>query len=240
MIPSEAHQYTGIVHLLQHFQWKWIGIIALADDKGEKFAQILEYLLFLGGICTAFSERLRSPSSFLDLSQLVRDFMDTITSLSKTTVNVFVVNAEIFTTLSLNWLLFLTEMFGMGPVYKVWVMSALWDFSVEGYHRDLDVQIFQGAFSFAIHSNKVPGFQQFLRILHPHSDGDGFIRVFWEQAFNCLLSDPDEEFSLLTQFPMDPSCLRAGAEKTTMPKCLEIARVEEKTPIVAMRNCGEN
>nr|XP_016850834.1 PREDICTED: vomeronasal type-2 receptor 26-like [Anolis carolinensis] len=42
VVPGEAHQYTGIVKLLLHFQWKWIGLLAMDDDKGEKFVETLE------------------------------------------------------------------------------------------------------------------------------------------------------------------------------------------------------
>uniref|UniRef100_A0A670J677 G-protein coupled receptors family 3 profile domain-containing protein n=1 Tax=Podarcis muralis TaxID=64176 RepID=A0A670J677_PODMU len=33
MVPHEAYQYEGIVQLLLHFQWNWVGLIATADDK---------------------------------------------------------------------------------------------------------------------------------------------------------------------------------------------------------------
>ncbi|XP_066486316.1 vomeronasal type-2 receptor 26-like [Tiliqua scincoides] len=37
MVPNEEHQYKGIVRLLLHFQWTWIGIITVDDENGEKF-----------------------------------------------------------------------------------------------------------------------------------------------------------------------------------------------------------
>ncbi|XP_066486240.1 vomeronasal type-2 receptor 26-like [Tiliqua scincoides] len=41
MVPNEEHQYRGIVRLLQHFQWTWVGIIAADNDIGEMFVQTL-------------------------------------------------------------------------------------------------------------------------------------------------------------------------------------------------------
>ncbi|XP_060112558.1 vomeronasal type-2 receptor 26-like [Heteronotia binoei] len=56
MVPNEAHQYTGIVQLLQHFGWTWVGLFAVTDDSGEHFIQEMEPLLFQHRICVAFTE----------------------------------------------------------------------------------------------------------------------------------------------------------------------------------------
>ncbi|XP_054850474.1 vomeronasal type-2 receptor 26-like [Eublepharis macularius] len=39
MVPNEAHQNLGLLRLLQHFGWIWIGIFAETDDSGEHFLQ---------------------------------------------------------------------------------------------------------------------------------------------------------------------------------------------------------
>ncbi|XP_060110772.1 vomeronasal type-2 receptor 26-like [Heteronotia binoei] len=61
-IPSEEDQYDGIAQLLLHFQWKWVGIIAPDDDKGEAFIRALLPTLSKKGICSAFTEKVM-PSS---------------------------------------------------------------------------------------------------------------------------------------------------------------------------------
>ncbi|XP_066486273.1 vomeronasal type-2 receptor 26-like [Tiliqua scincoides] len=73
-------------------------------------------------------------------------------------------------------------------------MTAHWNFAAHTLYRTYDIQIFDGALSFAIHSNKVLGFAQFLQALHPDSpEGDGFLRIFWKQAFNCLFPYSSED-----------------------------------------------
>ncbi|XP_053225677.1 vomeronasal type-2 receptor 26-like [Podarcis raffonei] len=37
MFPDVAHQYNGILQLLLHFSWMWIGVVTLSDDNGERF-----------------------------------------------------------------------------------------------------------------------------------------------------------------------------------------------------------
>ncbi|XP_060110770.1 vomeronasal type-2 receptor 26-like [Heteronotia binoei] len=59
-IPGEEDQYDGIAQLLLHFQWKWVGIIAPDDDKGEGFIRALPPTLYKKGICTAFIEKIKN------------------------------------------------------------------------------------------------------------------------------------------------------------------------------------
>ncbi|XP_060545910.1 vomeronasal type-2 receptor 26-like [Pantherophis guttatus] len=35
MVPNENLQYEGIVHLLKHFGWNWIGLLVSEDESGE-------------------------------------------------------------------------------------------------------------------------------------------------------------------------------------------------------------
>ncbi|XP_066486697.1 vomeronasal type-2 receptor 26-like [Tiliqua scincoides] len=185
MVPNEAHQYTGIVRLLLHFQWKWVGIMAMADDKGEKFVQTLEDKFSQHGICTAFTHRMPTQSNILGVVAFLDRFMNMTLFLSSTHVNVCVVSADTHMMLDLQVVLNLVER-DMKPIGKVWVMTAHWDFSLEPFLQFLDIQVFHGTLSFAIHSTEVQGFPHFLQTQNPYSDTDGFIRVFWEQAFKCV------------------------------------------------------
>ncbi|XP_054832620.1 vomeronasal type-2 receptor 26-like [Eublepharis macularius] len=55
MVPKEEKQYMGIVKLLLHFQWTWIGLFALNTDSGEQFMKIFPPLASSSGVCVAFS-----------------------------------------------------------------------------------------------------------------------------------------------------------------------------------------
>uniref|UniRef100_A0ABM5GQ77 Vomeronasal type-2 receptor 26-like n=1 Tax=Pogona vitticeps TaxID=103695 RepID=A0ABM5GQ77_9SAUR len=191
MVPREEHQYDGIVKLLSYFQWKWIGIIIMEDDKGELFAQTLTRLLVLSGICTAFIQRTSAHRDLLDFLGMIENFRNISMMLSTVNVDVFLVNADTHTMLDVQWLLLAAEMFGVAALNKVWVMTAHWDFSSETFHRYLDTCIFHGALSFSVQSKAVEGFQNFLRDLDPYSEVDGFIRIFWEQAFDCSSRDAE-------------------------------------------------
>nr|XP_034957010.1 vomeronasal type-2 receptor 26-like [Zootoca vivipara] len=54
MVPNEAQQNIGVVQLLQHFRWTWIGLFAVDDDKGDRFLQTMVPILSQNSICYAF------------------------------------------------------------------------------------------------------------------------------------------------------------------------------------------
>ncbi|XP_066486018.1 vomeronasal type-2 receptor 26-like [Tiliqua scincoides] len=201
MVPNEAHQYRGIVQLLQHFQWTWVGIIASDDDNGEKFLQTMMKIFSEHGICAAFSEKIPIHTQ---ITELTKDFetldgtnplVAKIISLINSEVTVYVVNAEFQASTGLKWIIYIyILLIGITKTFvsKVWIMTSQWDFSSLTVHRDFDIHVFHGALSSAVHSNEVPGFSEFLQFLHPKSqEGDDFIRIFWEQAFDCSFSHSD-------------------------------------------------
>ncbi|XP_053120361.1 vomeronasal type-2 receptor 26-like [Hemicordylus capensis] len=195
MVPSEAYQYRGIVQLLLHFQWTWVGIITADDDKGERFVQTLLPILSQHNLCTAFIETTLTLYGALEMAQPLVTFVDKVISLTYSNVNVVIVNADPQTMTALKWLMFSAVIQGIAAtaIAKVWIMTAHYDFSSQTVQRGLDMHVFHGALSFAIHSDEVLEFPEFLQTLHPDSPkGDGFLRFFWEQAFDCLFPGSTE------------------------------------------------
>ncbi|XP_060137292.1 vomeronasal type-2 receptor 26-like [Zootoca vivipara] len=79
MVPNEGVQYQGILQLLLHFRWKWIGLIALNDKGGETFLQTIEPILSKHGICSAFTERVQKHLYFSgDVLEMVNDLLNNL------------------------------------------------------------------------------------------------------------------------------------------------------------------
>ncbi|XP_054850038.1 vomeronasal type-2 receptor 26-like [Eublepharis macularius] len=112
------------------------------------------------------------------------------------TANAVVFCGEADSMMKLRWLLHMPNIDNKiaKPKGKVWILTAQMDFMSLYYQNTWDVQDIHGAISLAIHSNEIPGFQQFLYGRNPTSiKEDGFIRHFWVQAFGCAFSDEAEE-----------------------------------------------
>ncbi|XP_060089048.1 vomeronasal type-2 receptor 26-like [Heteronotia binoei] len=72
--PSEVPQYWGIVRLLLHFHWNWIGIVAPDDDSGENFIQGITPMLDQNNICVEFTKRTLSEISIYHTA--IHDYMN--------------------------------------------------------------------------------------------------------------------------------------------------------------------
>ncbi|XP_053117141.1 vomeronasal type-2 receptor 26-like [Hemicordylus capensis] len=190
MAPNDAHQFMGIIQLLQHFGWSWVGLFAEDDDSGDHFLQTLEPLLSQNAICSAFTERIPRQVNWPTMNGMNNHMFLRFTDRK---AHIFITYAE---TLTFMWLWYLmklnvAEYEGNNFLGKVWILTAHTDFVVTKFQSVLDFQPFKGAFSFQIRSNDVLGFQAYLQNVKPkQSQGDGFLEPFWEQAFKCSLPDP--------------------------------------------------
>ncbi|XP_060110740.1 vomeronasal type-2 receptor 26-like [Heteronotia binoei] len=199
MVANEALQYIGIVQLLLHFRWKWVGLFIKDDESGELFLQTLEPKLSKNGICTAFIIRNQVNLHFDTMLHVLQDSYINSSDLVESTAKVVVVYGETVTITRLAWIIWLT--FVMAPVQeshylektssgRVWIVTAQIDFAFDTLQRILDMHMFHGALSFTIQKNKIPGFQIFLQSIDSAlKNKNGFIKDFWEQVFHCEFLD---------------------------------------------------
>ncbi|XP_015746611.1 vomeronasal type-2 receptor 26-like, partial [Python bivittatus] len=185
MVPNEILQYKGIVQLLLHFKWMWVGILAINDDNGDRFVQRILAGFPVNGICFAFIERINIP--FLDdYITSVGEMIGIVDKIKKSKTNVLVLYGETRSMIYWRWMFQLFDIKGV-----VWIMSAQTDLFSFSYQRDWDIQVINGALSFTVKSCKFPGFQHFWQSRKPsNSKGDNFLLAFWEQAFSCKFSNP--------------------------------------------------
>lgn len=204
MVPNESHQHTGIVLLLLHFRWTWVGLFVVGDENGERFLQAMVPMLSQNGICFAFIERTLKRT--YDIRELFLTWLKKSPAFLTNKANVFVVYSVFPSMRQLSWLLHLTAL--DSPIGKVWIVTAHWDFRSTTQERHHSIQSFHGAISISVHSRNPLEFSNFLKHVNPYwAKGDGFIHDFWEQAFRCSLKNS----SMMKGEKKDISC--TGKEK---------------------------
>ncbi|XP_053216022.1 vomeronasal type-2 receptor 26-like [Podarcis raffonei] len=188
MVPNEAHQHMGVVLLLQHFRWTWVGLLAVADDKGDQFLQTMVPMLSQNGICSAFIDRIPKRAYFDELINLMIKHWVSYVIVSDKKANALFVYGEPPSFQILRVLLFLAPFLSLPPLCKVWIITSHWDFASLSVQKIWDIQTFHGAISFTVHSKQPQGFPKFIQMIRPSwVKGDGFVQDFWEQAFSCSL-----------------------------------------------------
>ncbi|XP_061446515.1 vomeronasal type-2 receptor 26-like [Rhineura floridana] len=197
MVPNEALQYEGIVQLLLHFRWKWVGHIVVDDEGGQRFLQTMEPMLLQNGICSAFIEKvIKSLQLSLKIPDLINEIKKIWPNFLRSKAKAVIIYGESSTIIWLGSVIRMIQVIfphykEMLSTAKVWITTAQIDFTLYTLQKfvDIDMQMFHGAISFAVQSKELEGFQEFLHTANPSwADGDGFINFFWEQAFSCSVS----------------------------------------------------
>ncbi|XP_042329603.1 vomeronasal type-2 receptor 26-like [Sceloporus undulatus] len=187
MVPNAAHQYRGIIQLLLHFKWRWIGFFAANEDILEWFVKKILAEFSLSGICFSVIELFTSISYDTSRGEIMKSAAAFFEKVTNNKANVSVIFGEIHTMVTLRWWLdHESRQTVQKSKGKVWILTAGMELKNVGNGRTWDTQQLHGVLSFVIHSNELPGFQQFLQKTTPSSsNGDGFIEEFWSQAFGC-------------------------------------------------------
>ncbi|XP_039182640.1 vomeronasal type-2 receptor 26-like [Crotalus tigris] len=192
MVPKESSQYIGIIRLLQHFRWRWVGLLAIDNSQGDHFLQSMESLFSRHGICSASTKRIPFLSYWDKFFEMLETWKNIYKHIIDEKTNIFVMCGE---SLTIAWL---TEIiFWLSPGHeqsslgKVWIMTAQMDYLLTGMIKKWDRQFFDGAICFKVHSKEIPGFKEFLKFIKPPwIQGDDFFPLFWEQVFDCSLPSP--------------------------------------------------
>ncbi|XP_063159172.1 vomeronasal type-2 receptor 26-like [Candoia aspera] len=199
MVPNEALQLWGIVQLLLYFRWKWVGLVSIDDKSGDHFLEVFQSMLSQQGICSAFTKRVPKDHPMCNIHDILENLPSDIAMFQNSRANAVVVYGESVTLLWLADLLWWNDV-GM-PILasepkfknssgKVWIMTAQIDFIFNAFQTHFSIPIFYGTLSFSIHSKRILAFEEFLQKVKPSSaNEDSFINNFWENAFNCLISN---------------------------------------------------
>ncbi|XP_048366400.1 vomeronasal type-2 receptor 26-like [Sphaerodactylus townsendi] len=212
MFPNGAHQYMGILQLLLHFSWTWIGVIYTNDDNGEIFVKDALSLFSKKNICFDFIEKFPSLTFFTAIADMISEGSDSFRVAMRSSANVVVVCGESQTMAVMRTLLHFLAYDNEPVKTKVWIMTAEMEFTSLAFQRGWSIRFIHGAISLSVPSKKSLRFQKFLEMRNPIVENeDGFIKDFWENVFACSLSKHVEEQKV------EPMC--TGREKLeNLPK----------------------
>ncbi|XP_053216094.1 vomeronasal type-2 receptor 26-like [Podarcis raffonei] len=190
MSPKDALQHAGILTLLLHFNWTWIGILTSNDEYGERFVQTVFPVFSRKGICFAFIERSNKFTIVTEMYDKLHEGAKINDRIIDSKANVVVANGESYLIVYLRWLPYASER--ECTINKVWILTAQIELTSMVFQRTWDTDIVHGVVSFSVHSSDLPGFKTFIESKSPSfTTGDGFIRDFWQQAFGCVFQSID-------------------------------------------------
>ncbi|XP_075396868.1 vomeronasal type-2 receptor 116-like [Tenrec ecaudatus] len=168
---------SGLVSLLMHFGWTWVGIFVPDDLKGEQFTRDLRKEMAIKGICVALVEKI--PVTKIIYSSRDVTYLPRVLDSS---ANTFIIYGEIRTLLTMAFIddyNFMTQ--------KLWIITSQWNFVFTPTLYLLDT--FHGTLFFSHQDAEIPGFKHFLRTVNPSKyPEDFFLTKYWLLAFNCSIA----------------------------------------------------
>ncbi|KAG8127153.1 hypothetical protein E2320_022288, partial [Naja naja] len=169
--PKESAQCEGLVQLLLHFHWNWVGLVAPDNDNGEHFVSTLMPMLKEKEICLAFAEMMKFDISSTSDSKLHHIF----NTWSKHEVIIMFGDYKIIVIL---WRISdAMEILRNASFMNVWICTSSWKLNVMSTEYILHfAKPFHGALHFRDHTRDVSEFNRFLLSLDPFNrQGDFFL-----------------------------------------------------------------
>uniref|UniRef100_A0A8C1K3T5 Extracellular calcium-sensing receptor-like n=1 Tax=Cyprinus carpio TaxID=7962 RepID=A0A8C1K3T5_CYPCA len=178
-VPSDVFQVQGLVQLVSHFGWRWVGTVGTDDDYSHYGIQAFtEQLEILGG-CIAFHHSIPKAPSQAQIHAILN-------SLESSTAQVIIAFANEGELLEL-----LVEAAHRNLTRMQWVASEAWVtaklLTIPELHPVLD-----GTVGFAFRGTTIPGLAEFLLRVRPSPKPESvFTNMFWEELFGCRLGYKD-------------------------------------------------
>uniref|UniRef100_A0A1B8YAM9 G-protein coupled receptors family 3 profile domain-containing protein n=1 Tax=Xenopus tropicalis TaxID=8364 RepID=A0A1B8YAM9_XENTR len=168
-IPNEEAEMDGIVQILKHFGWKWVGLIISDDDIGYRARERISTELASRGGCLAFS-------ALIDYND------ELVEEIEKTTVNVIVLFISQDTEFTK-----LYSLYNLPP--KLWITSNFIHNIIMIIDQNLEFTL-NGSLSLLIQEGEIPGFEQFFYTYSPNDyPNDAIIASMWQPLFHYYFID---------------------------------------------------
>ncbi|XP_018416468.1 PREDICTED: extracellular calcium-sensing receptor-like [Nanorana parkeri] len=172
-VPSDVFQSQGLAHLVLHFGWTWVGLIAFDNDYGFHGIRILQQNILRLGVCVEFIVYIQSSRPDRNMPHIIQ----TIKKSTAKAVVIFAPEAE---------LIFLFNgLIKPNVTGKTWVASEAWATSSILLNEN-KWEILLGTVGFAFHSDYFEGFHElFNRIKFSNESVDTLNNMFLEGNIGC-------------------------------------------------------
>ncbi|XP_015669676.2 vomeronasal type-2 receptor 26-like [Protobothrops mucrosquamatus] len=184
MTPNQKPPYSAIVKLLLHFQWTWIGLLSLDNDRGEKFKRSLEALALKNGICIVLSGTI--PEANMKTSAgdtLMQEKWEMFLSLIKSQIKITVCQLDSKASVILTSVIQGLEKSKKFIVGRVWIATTLTALSIGIFDLLVDLQNKYALFSFLIQTKGRTQYYDF-------TSYTSMVTVYGKEAFQCSNSRP--------------------------------------------------
>ncbi|XP_003505955.1 vomeronasal type-2 receptor 116 [Cricetulus griseus] len=175
----------GIISLLLHFSWTWVGLVLIDNLKGIKILSKMRGEMYRKRVCVAFVEMVPENLFYFDSSS-----QKTLKVIMESSANVVIIYDD---RESLHCIMLVRLRFE--KIWKVWVMNSKFDVNI--IYEPFIFDSFHGSLLFTHHHDEISDFRKFIQAYTPSKyPDDQYIDIFWKILFNCSFFLPDCKVSV--------------------------------------------
>ncbi|XP_052019491.1 vomeronasal type-2 receptor 116-like isoform X2 [Apodemus sylvaticus] len=174
---KDTHLSNGMVSLMLHFRWTWIGLVISDDDQGIQFLSDLRKEMQRYGICLAFVNVIPETMQTYMTKAMIYD-KQIMTSSAK----IVIIYGEMNSTLEVSF-----RRWGYLGAQRIWVTTSQWD--VITIKKEFSLDFFHGTVIFAHQGGEMTKFRNFMQTVdtykYPINISESILG--WNY-FNCSIS----------------------------------------------------
>ncbi|XP_076778250.1 vomeronasal type-2 receptor 116-like isoform X1 [Arvicanthis niloticus] len=184
---KDTHLSHGMVSLMLHFRWTWIGLVISDDDQGIQFLSDMREEMPRNGICLAFVNVIPENTHLYMTRAKVYD-----EQIMTSTARVVFIHGDINSTLVISF-----RRWGYLGVQRIWITTSQWD--VITNKKDFTLDFFHGTVTFAHYKGESTKLRNFVQTIntdkYPISISDS---VLGWNYFNCSISKNSNKIDSFT------------------------------------------
>ncbi|XP_041796793.1 extracellular calcium-sensing receptor-like [Chelmon rostratus] len=171
-IPSDIYQARVMAQMAIRFHWTWMGAVIENNDYGQLALQVFQEEIQGKGVCLEFIATVSRET-------IVSDARRAALTIQASTTRVILIFC---------WYTDVRKLFlhlaKINVTDRQFLASEAWSTS-DDLLQDLTIsKVASGVLGVAIRSSTIPGFENYLRSLHPsHHPDDEFLRELWQKEF---------------------------------------------------------
>ncbi|XP_032755439.1 vomeronasal type-2 receptor 116-like [Rattus rattus] len=177
MAAKESSLALGMVLLLVHFRWNWVGLVISEDENGVNFVTDLIPEVERNTICVAFMEFI-PVTHMMDLKNTY-EYPKRIVRNPAKVVIIYANTDSSLGVLFQRWEYILP--------WRIWITTSQWEVVTSMRHFILDS--FHGTLIFSQDHDEISTFKEFVKTVNPSKYPDDiFLARLWEIYFDCAIS----------------------------------------------------
>ncbi|XP_059104949.1 vomeronasal type-2 receptor 116-like [Peromyscus eremicus] len=178
--PRDIFLSHGIVILMVHFSWTWVGLVLIDDHNAAEILSNLRGEMDKNRVCVAFVEMI--PFNWITSDFTSRTRHPQILKSSANVVIIYDVTKSLY-----GIIIYIT----IHPItWKVWIIKSQQDVTTDVHYFIFDP--FHGSLIFGQHHPEISNFRKFIQTYNPSKyPGDHILALLWNTYFNCSFSGPD-------------------------------------------------